>query len=240
MKLLDLTLPTPEENLACDEALLDAAESGAGGEVLRFWESRRHFVVVGYANAVAREVNVEACRALGIPVLRRCSGGGTVLQGPGALSYALVLRLGRTAEFFSIATTNRFIMERHREVFATLTGQTSVSVCGHTDLAAGSLKFSGNAQRRRKDFLLFHGTFLLGLDLAMIEAVLPPPSKEPTYRAGRTHREFLVNLKLDLARIKRVLSAAWNASAPCGPIPRREMDALIRQKYGSHDWNFKL
>ena len=58
MKVLDLTLPTPAENLACDEALLDAAESGAGGEALRFWESPVHFVVVGYANKVATEVNV--------------------------------------------------------------------------------------------------------------------------------------------------------------------------------------
>src|ERR1041384_3554800 len=93
MKLLDLTLPTPAENLACDEALLDACEGGAADEVLRFWESSTPFVVVGYGNKVAREVNVAACEARGIPILRRCSGGGTVVQGPGCLSYALVLRI---------------------------------------------------------------------------------------------------------------------------------------------------
>ena len=57
----DLTLPTPQENLACDEALLDGCEAG-GPEVLRFWEPRKHFVVVGYSNRVEREVNVAACR----------------------------------------------------------------------------------------------------------------------------------------------------------------------------------
>src|SRR6266480_945364 len=110
MTLLDLTLPTPAENLACDEALLDAAESCSGGEVLRFWESPEYFVVVGYANKVATEVNVATCEARGIPILRRCSGGGTVVQGPGCLSYALVLSIADNAELRNITAANRFIM----------------------------------------------------------------------------------------------------------------------------------
>ena len=52
MKLLDLTLPPPAENLAYDEALLNWCESGDGEEVLRFWESPEYFVVVGYADKV--------------------------------------------------------------------------------------------------------------------------------------------------------------------------------------------
>ena len=77
MKLLDLTLATPAENLACDEALLNSAEAGDGGEILRFWEPREYFVVVGYANKVKPEVNVAACTAKGsrffaaVPVAER-------------------------------------------------------------------------------------------------------------------------------------------------------------------------
>src|SRR2546425_8598040 len=114
MTLLDLTLPTPAENLACDEALLDAAESGSGGEVLRFWESPEYFVVVGYANKVATEVNVAACEARGIRVLRRCSGGGTVLQGEGCLNYTVILRITDSGPTRSIRAANQFIMERNR------------------------------------------------------------------------------------------------------------------------------
>ncbi len=90
MKWLDAVLGTPAENLACDEALLDRCEE-RGEEILRFWESRQHFVVVGYGNSVAAEVNVFACAQLGVPILRRCSGGGTVVQGPGCLNYNLSL-----------------------------------------------------------------------------------------------------------------------------------------------------
>ena len=60
MNLLDLTLPSPAENLALDEALLDAAETGNSNETLRFWESPTPFVVVGYANKIQTEVNVPA------------------------------------------------------------------------------------------------------------------------------------------------------------------------------------
>ena len=63
MKRLDLTLPSPAENLAADEALLDWCEAGDGDETLCFWEPRETFVVVGYANKVATEVNVAACEA---------------------------------------------------------------------------------------------------------------------------------------------------------------------------------
>src|SRR5690242_14068944 len=93
MKHLDLTLPSPAENLAADEALLDQCEAGAEGEILRFWEPREAFVVLGYANRAALEVDLPACQAHQIGVFRRCSGGGTVLQGPGCLNYSVILRI---------------------------------------------------------------------------------------------------------------------------------------------------
>lgn len=93
MRFLNLSFSTPAANLACDEALLDWREEERGGEILRFWESPEPFVVVGYANKIGTEVNASACEAKNIPVYRRCSGGGTVLQGPGCLNYALILRI---------------------------------------------------------------------------------------------------------------------------------------------------
>src|SRR6267378_2931356 len=179
MNYLDLTFPTPEENLACDEALLDWCDAGDGPEVLRFWEPRQHFVVVGYSNRVEREVNVAACQKLGIPILRRCSGGGTVLQGPGCLNYSLILRIDSDPALQTVTGTNRFVMERNRAALENLlsrgsrrkealssksalrTPHSAFSVCGHTDLAIDGRKFSGNAQRRKRCAFLFHGSFLL-------------------------------------------------------------------------------
>ena len=58
MKYTDETFDSSAENLAWDEALLDLCEAGAGDETLRFWEAREPFVVVGYANHAAREVDL--------------------------------------------------------------------------------------------------------------------------------------------------------------------------------------
>ena len=247
MKLLDLTLPCPAENLACDEALLDAAEAGACDEVLRFWEPREHFVVVGYANKVAVEVSVAACETRGIPILRRCSGGGTVLQGPGCLNYTLVLRITADGPFHNIGSANRFIMERNRvaieSLFRTFNLQPStfnLSIRGHTDLAIGERKFSGNSQRRRKHFLLFHGTFLLNFDLALVSELLPMPLKQPDYRESRPHADFLTNLKVPADEVKAALRRAWKAEEPLKGFPTERIAALAREKYATREWNFKF
>jgi lipoate---protein ligase len=237
MKYTDLTLPTPEENLACDEALLNQCEEG-GPEVLRCWESPLPFVVLGYGNEAAREVNLAACRERRIPVLRRCSGGGTVLQGPGCLSYSLLLPIDVAGLTGSIASTNRWIMEKHRVLFSRIL-EREVLVHGHTDLAAEGLKFSGNAQRRRRHFLLFHGTVLLHFDLQLVEQVLPMPSKQPPYRQDRPHLGFLQNLHLAALAVKEALRREWAAQDPLPAVPRRAIQNLVEEKYSRAEWNLR-
>jgi lipoate---protein ligase len=247
MKLLDLTLPAPAENLACDEALLDWCEDGGGEEVLRFWESRQYFIVVGYAIKVASEVNVPACRTRGIPVYRRCSGGGTVVQGPGCLDYSIVLKITEEGPLRSITSANRFIMERNRVAIESLcpgwqTPDSSphIAVRGHTDLCLDDLKCSGNSQRRRKHFLMFHGTFLLNFDLALISEVLRMPSRQPDYRKERSHATFLTNLNIPAKSVKAAIKRVWDANSPLKDPPLERIDVLARDKYASPDWNLRL
>jgi lipoate-protein ligase A len=239
MKHLDLTLPSPAENLACDEALLDWCEENDGEEILRFWESPETFVVVGYANKIAVEVKVAACDKMKIPIFRRCSGGGTVLQGAGCLNYALVLRIAEKSPLAGISGANQFIMERNRAAIETLF-KSQILVRGHTDLAIDGLKFSGNSQRRKKNFLLFHGTFLLNFDLALVSELLRMPSKQPDYRQSRTHGEFLTNLNLSADKVKAALKKSWNASDELKTFPKSEIQKLAAQKYSTDEWNLKF
>jgi lipoate-protein ligase A len=239
MLYCDLTFPTPEENLACDEALLEWCENGSGDEVLRSWEPDKYFVVVGYANKVAVEANLPFCRQNTIPILRRCSGGGTVLQGPGCLNYSLVLRITGSGPLHSISTTNAVILDRHQAALTTLL-RAPVEKQGHTDLAIGGLKFSGNAQRRRKHYLLFHGCFLLNADIGLIERALRMPSQQPRYRAARSHSDFLLNLKIPSHSLKPALVNAWEATELATGIPFAEIARLVLEKYCSQDWNYKF
>jgi lipoate-protein ligase A len=262
MKVLDLTLATPADNLACDEALLNWSETGDGGEILRLWEPREHFVVVGYANKVEQEVNVPACRVRGVPIFRRCSGGGTVLQGPGCLNYTLILHIAEHPRLSSISGTNQFIMEQNRAAIEAIVRSRNpdvrISVCGHTDLAVAAphspggpkgnpskspvalWKFSGNSQRRQKRVLLFHGTFLLHLDLVLLTEILRMPSHQPDYRRNRGHMDFLANLNLPSAPLKNALRATWKATEELPHFPTRETSRLGAEKYSTREWNFKL
>lgn len=239
MKLLDLSLTTPQENLACDEALLDWSEEDNEEAVLRFWESPRHFVTLGYTDGASSEADLEACRVLDIPILRRCSGGGTVLQGPGCLNYALIMPIAQSGPTSNLSDTNSFIMQRHRDVLSQLLGVLVTSE-GFTDLAISGLKFSGNAQRRRRRTLLFHGTFLLDFDLSLIERVLNMPSKQPQYRNTRSHRDFVTNIDVTRDRIKHALQETWGAPRLLETIPHGRIDALANGKYSDDAWNFKF
>lgn len=243
MKLFDRTLPTPVEQLAADEALLDWCESGQGAETFLFWEPRETFVVVGYANKVATEVNTRSCDKNHVPIFRRCSGGGTVVQMPGGLNYSLILRIGESGPLQNITSANQFIMEKNRAALSPLVSHCSppdITVRGHTDLCLGHLKFSGNSQRRRKNFLLFHGTLLLACDLHLISDLLLMPSLEPDYRAHRPHEGFVTNLNLPAALVKAALAAAWDVVEPLKDPPLEKITRLVRDKYSTREWNFKF
>lgn len=237
MNYCDFTFPTPAENLACDEALLNLCEDGLGSELVRTWEPSEHFVVLGYANKVAAEVRQKFCDFNAIPILRRCTGGGAVLQGPGVLNYSLILRA--ECDLHNIPSTNNFILKRHRAALAAIL-KAPVEIQGHTDLAIGSLKFSGNSQRRKKRFLLFHGSILLHLDINLVENALPFPSKEPDYRLGRSHSDFLLNLKVPSELVKNALRKIWSASQPLPQMPLQQIALLTREKYSQPEWNLKF
>lgn len=241
MYLLDLTLETPQENLALEEALLLWAEKNEA-ECLRLWESERYFVVMGAGSPLWTDVNVDACRDAGIPVLRRCSGGGTVVQGPGCLNYTLVLDRTRHPELETINGTNNYVLSRvaaalqdleacgKAKVFA------DVIVCGISDIAVGDRKFSGNAQRRRKRFVLFHGTVLHGFDLDKISLCLGRPEKMPDYRAERSHDDFVMNVDVCAESLKEAIARQFGASAPLAAWPAAETAELARTRYADQEW----
>ncbi len=239
MKILDLTLDGPAENLACDEALLELCESGSEREILRFWEPKTPFVVLGYSSRLESEVHGEFCRRRRIPILRRPSGGGTVLQGPGCLNYSLVLQVHSPDFGPTIRQTNAFILSRHRETLGQALGRT-VEIQGHTDLTIGGLKFSGNSQRRKRTCLLFHGTFLVHFDIPLIEKTLAIPREQPPYRKNRPHRDFLMNLEVPASLLKNALKNAWRADRTLKETPYENIRRLAEQTYSNADWTRKF
>lgn len=238
MQIFDFSAPTPQENLALDEALLENAENGKSGEVLRFWESPAYFLALGYTNKIALEADLQECQTRKIPILRRSSGGGTVVQGPGCLNYALIGRIPE-GKSLDVGATNDLVMTTTRDALQTLISQ-KIVISGHTDLAIEGRKFSGNAQKRKRAFFLFHGSFLLDFDLDLVQLLLKTPPKMPDYRLNRSHQDFVCNLPTSRESVKKALQIAWKATQKLENSPFELAQKLIEEKYGRDDWNLKF
>jgi lipoate---protein ligase len=234
MRLLNLTLPHPAANLALDEALLLAAEESGNPEVLRFWELPALAVVAGAGGSVALDVNVAACEADGVPILRRASGGGTVLLGPGCLCFSLVLSYASAPGLDDIRASNHYILERNANALQPVT---RAIFAGTSDLAVDGVKVSGNAQQRKRTHFLHHGTLLCGFDLSLIGKYLNAPERQPDYRRDRPHAEFVTNLPSTIAEVKSRLAAAWRAEDEYEPAPLDVVHRLVMEKYSRDDWN---
>ncbi|MFO0799169.1 MAG: lipoate--protein ligase family protein [Gemmataceae bacterium] len=236
MTLLDLSLPTAAENVALDEALLLAAEDCTGGEVLRLWRQPTPAVVVGAGGSVAIDVDEAACAADGVPVVRRSSGGGTVVLDPGCLCVSVVLRLDRPG-LDTIAGATRFVMWKLRD--AVRGHMADVVLAGSGDLAAGGRKLAGSAQQRKRTHLLHHASVLgpSGDTFDRIARYLRRPEREPAYRAGRGHADFLACVLCDDADLRRDVIAAWEPTGVYPNPPRDRVRELVAEKYGRDEWN---
>jgi lipoate-protein ligase A len=169
-----------------------------------------------------------------VPIARRSSGGGTVMLGPGCLCFSLVLRFDRDPALSDLHASYRYILGRIGGVLAALASPAGVQ--GTSDLAVDEHKISGNAQQRKRTHLLHHGTLLYGFDLTLLERYLKPPPRQPDYRRGRRHVDFLTNVPITPTALKQSLRNAWQASTDALAWPSEIVERLVREKYSCTDW----
>ncbi len=242
LTLLDLTLPTAAENLALEEALLEAAEAGVGANaVLRLWEPTAPCVVVGRSSRVEQEVRVAECRKLGIPILRRCSGGAAIVTGPGCLMYAVILPYAEHPALRVLEHAHRFVLEIMARAISQAVGEAeSVAQCGTSDLAIANRKFSGNSLRCKREHLLYHGTILYDFPLELITTCLGTPPRQPDYRAQRDHATFVTNITAPRDVLRARIVEAWQANGSVNAWPREAVADLVFDRYGQESWNLRF
>lgn len=228
LRLIAFTAPSVSENLAMDDAAAKVA-SATGRRQLRFWWGGPPAVVMGYSERPEDAVDMASCARLGVDVLKRSTGGGSVLQTGGVLNYSLVApapgNLNPEANF-----------RPGIEVICAILSAFGISgrVEGVSDVAVGDRKISGNAQSRRRKALLVHGTLLVDFDFDLAERVLRHPLREPEYRRGRGHREFMTTLRAlginaDRAAIEKV--AMESAGRVFG-----QAECIDRQCFAGRNW----
>lgn len=237
LRVVEYTASDPADNLALEEVILDSVETGQAPSTLRFWESRTPFVVLGVSQVLAVEADEVACHAAGVPILRRCSAGGAVLQGPGSLNFALSLRYDDYPETRTLHGSYDYILNR---IAAALSARgVPARMEGVSDLAIHGRKVSGNAQKRRKHAFLHHGTLLYAVNQDLMARCLREPSQRPDYRGERRHDEFVMQLPLTRDELVAAVCEAFGTSCPKDTLAPIEMvtgAALADSKYRDAAW----
>ena len=234
MLYIEQSFDSPAANLVADVMLLEQCED-SGNEILRTWSPNRPAVILGRGNDPSTNVDLAACMRDRISVLRRESGGGTVLLGPGCLCYSLVMRIESDPDLVGAAGANAFFLRKLSEAFGR-----EVSVAGESDLVVGKRKIAGHAQRRKQRSVLFHGSLLVSMDLELIAHYLPIPARRPDYREGRRHLDFLQNRPWNMAEARKELRKVFNVQYSATELSEEAVLNRAAQIYSDPHWGVNM
>ena len=241
-RFFDHSYPDLASNLALDEALLlDAEDDPASRPILRIWDPMRLGVVLGASGRLRDDVEVDICRADGVEIGRRSSGGGTVLIGPGTPNLTVILRTDATPAYKHVDMSQIAVLETVAQSLRQLNPE--VRVEGSGDLTIGGRKFSGSAQRRLRRWFMIHATILNTAPIEPIARYTKNPARQPAYREGRPHGSFLTRLELPTESLVTAIRHAWGVTA-ASESPEDRLHAVVRDmvetRFGRVEWIERL
>ncbi len=175
-RLLDTGVRTGAENMALDQALLNVRARGQSPNTVRFLQFSPPVALVGVYQDVEQEVRLDYCRASGIDVNRRITGGGSILFDEVQLGWELIA----AAEDFDARPMSQAF--HCRVCQACIEGLRELGVAAEfrprNDIEVDGRKISGTGGIEEGDAFLFQGTLLLDFDVAsMIKALRIPTEK---------------------------------------------------------------
>lgn len=177
-----------------DDDLIDATRGDRQPRV-RVSRPKQVTVILGRGSKAALELDLEACRADGVPVRRRRGGGCSVVLDPGNVVVSAVIPVkGIAGSRCHAEQLTRWVAEGLRRA-----GFESVRGDGISDLvvdAGGGTarKVAGSCVYRARDVLYYSSSILVAPTVDLMERYLRHPPREPEYRAGRAHGDFVVGL----------------------------------------------
>ena len=254
---LDLIRDRPRQpvmQMAMDQALNDAVAQGRLPPTLRIWNWAAPAVILGRFQSLSREVHVERARSLGFTLVRRCTGGGTmVIQPDRAITYSLYLPLDfvKGADLIDSYRICDYWLVRGLRMQGIQAGWQ-----GMNDIASPRGKMGGAAQRRLPagsrgpGGLLHHTTLSYSVDADLMAQVLNvDPEKfhdkavtsvrsrvDPIDRQTGLSRQPLIDALLDTLPS---LVTDLRISSPAPEVEQRAR-TLARHRYGREEWTAQI
>lgn len=171
-----------------DGGLIDV---GAEGNDWFFWVPDRVCLVLGQSNRAESSLYSELVLEDGIQVYKRPSGGESVILTPKTLVLAVRLisdKLENPQVYFQ--RINGLVIDS-----LTRMGIQGLAYRGISDIAIGPRKILGSSIYRKKSMVFYHAVLNIEENIDLIARYLRHPGKEPDYRLGRSHREFVTSIR---------------------------------------------
>lgn len=206
-RVIDTGLREGRVNIAFDAALIEAHKGGVIPDTIRFLRFPPT-ALVGRHQALSREVRLEHCRARGIGVGRRITGGGAIYFDEGQLGWELVFHRD-TLGLLSLAELTRAICE------AAAAGLSTLGIAARyrprNDIEVEGRKLSGTGGFFDGDTLFYQGTLLIDMNPEDMVAALNVPKEKLEKRALDSAAQRVVTLKQLLGERLPALSALEEA-----------------------------
>lgn len=146
-------------------------------------------IVMGISGKAERFVDSKILQKYPMPIIRRFSGGGTVLVDEHTYFVTFICNANEIDVPSYPEKAHKWAETVYTPVF-----QGHPFSLRENDYVFGEKKFGGNAQYFRKDRWLHHTSFLWDFDPKKMQCLLIP-EKMPSYRERRSHDDFLSSLK---------------------------------------------
>lgn len=230
-------------NMAIDHALMESVKE-TNQPIIRFYGWFPSAISIGYFQSLKQVVNVKKCESLGIGIVRRRTGGGSVYHSnSGEITYSVIAPEGRFP---------KNIIESYNEICGwVIAGLNNLGVKSEfkpiNDIIVGNKKISGNAQTRRDGILLQHGTILYDVDVDRMFSVLNVPDEKIKDKMIKSAKERVTRI-LDFQCVSK--EETYNAllkgftkgkEFDFGDLTDTELkraNELVKEKYKIKKWNY--
>jgi lipoyltransferase/lipoate-protein ligase len=253
-RLLPLQTNNAFMNMAIDEAILTARIAGQVPNTLRFYRWQPSAISVGKNQKPEDEVYLDACKRLGVDVVRRISGGGTVYHDyEGEVTYSVT---AKTADLGSadIASVYAKIYEAITDALRLLGIPADFSSGDQKNcpnLTVNGKKISGSSQTITRGVVLQHGTVLRSVDLPKMFTLLKLKNASCTQAADIAKRK-ITSIQNELGHVvmpetvANALAQGFRAILKIqlepGELTPYEVELaqkLYKEKYSKTEWNFE-
>ena len=154
------------------------------------WQPQETVIVLGQSNSIETSLSTDTVAADGLRVTKRPSGGETVILTPATVAFTAARHFQVMIPFRDyFMMVNSAVIEGLAEM-----GVSGLGARGISDITIGNQKILGSSMRKVGDKLVYHAVLNIAEDPVLFSRYLLHPQREPDYRSGRSHHEFVTSL----------------------------------------------